>query len=178
MKRFFAIVLSIIFLVNCSDNSVEPINTSIDDDIREIVLRYQIDHLYETFDNPSFQVYYISQGIEDTNETVDFLFVEISDYQPFDEAFVARFNGINPPVKNYSECDNRNGFIYDPVSNEIALAFYVGKIIYNDTNKVKILGGYWSTPAGALAAYHYLTLTNNSIVIDSVKRHWISKQQF
>ncbi len=165
--------LFITILVKCTDNSVEPIDYSEADRIRETVLRYRIENLSMFIAGADYSSYMIAQAEEDTlDPSVPYL--QPINYQNFDGSFLQLFSDITPPVKNYSCCEFRDLAVYDIETNERALLFYVGKIVYEEENKVKLFGGHYSTGAGAAAEFHYLTISMDSITIDSTTLNWVS----
>ena len=134
MKSHALIVLFSLVSITCTDAGVDPPPLVVADDIREAVLRYMFADNIELQYGPMAE-YFVSFCSIDTPSSM------YRNYQDPSEEFINRFSGYPLPVKSGSGCSVSLSGVVDRVSGEKGMLFFVGDIMVQDHNHVKVLAG-------------------------------------
>lgn len=161
MKRFIAIIFSVLFVSSCQDSitNVTPKSTP-EDDIRETVFRYQFQHNVSG-QQQNAKVYFLSIGTLSGSR------------DPSDE-FMKRFQGHKPPVKKVSQAIASVEGVIDKDTGERGLIFRVTRIEWKSEVEVEVEGGYFESGLSASGNIYLVRQEGEKWVVKEDRMLWIS----
>lgn len=152
-----------------------------EDNIREVVFRYQFEHNYSGLQKKA-DAYYLS--LEDYGNTpadsdtiLGRLMVLAKSFGKSKEpsqTFVLRFQGHNPPVKRLSECIVDGEGVKNPKTGRRGLIFTIGNIKWINDNEVEVTGGYYEGGMSSSGVTYKVQRKNSKWKVISEKLNWIS----
>jgi hypothetical protein len=167
MNRILFISIILVLFASCKNNSIEP-QSSEDDDIREIVFRYQFASNGSGFADTTAKYYYLAIIIVDSTHRVT------SSSDPSDD-LMKRFISNTPQVRKYSQATIQpGGGVYDKETGLRGLLFRVGQIRRVSENDAEVEGGYYAGGLNAEGDVFYLRKANSSWFIYRVQNYWVS----
>jgi hypothetical protein len=161
MKQLVVFLLLIISVLQyaCEENSLQP-SISSDDQVRETIFRYQIQHY-----GSGMPVMFLSLMQPDTG----------NNYRAIDPSddLVGRIKADCPEVKKYTQSYFRNNCYYDVDSNQHGMLFSMYPLQWSSSTEVQVDGGYYYIVRVAGRDIFYLHKQDHSWIVDSVKIRWV-----
>ena len=169
MKR--VLFISILLLAGCSDQGFEVTNErpllGIEDQVRESVFRYQFEH-NESGQQQSAGIYFLS--VMTQNDSTGYWM----NGDPGND-LLQHFVDHVPVVKPYSKCTTSVNGVFDRVTGERGLVFYVGALRWVADDQLEVDGGYFEGGLSASGNTYYLQRINGQWTVVKDVMHCIAK---
>lgn len=172
---FAIFVLSLCSPAAAAQSAKEKLKFASEDDIREAVLRYQMEGWTTNADAGEREA--TDKTDKEIAARLNFhvFFISINEKDPSD-SFMERFKDFHRTVKkaSFSKVEGWRNTVVDKSTGEAGIIFNADKVLWRGPDSVEVEGGYFCDGLCASGETFKLRRKHGKWIVTGTKMHWIS----